>query len=43
LRGGQISVWVDGELAYSGSLVGNSKRRFGLIPAVQGSLSETYR
>lgn len=41
LRGGQISVWVDGELAYSGSLVGNSKRRFGLIPAVPGSLSET--
>jgi len=41
LRGGQISVWVDGELAYSGSPVGNSKRRFGLIPAVQGSLSET--
>jgi len=41
LRSGQISVWVDGELAYSGNLVGNSKRKFGLIPAVQGSLSET--
>jgi hypothetical protein len=41
LRSGQISVWVDGELAYSGSLIGNSKRRFGVIPAVQGSLSET--
>ncbi|MGA9964200.1 MAG: hypothetical protein WBQ10_03260 [Terriglobales bacterium] len=41
LRSGQISVWVDGELAYSGSLVGNSKRKFGVIPTVQGSLSET--
>ena len=41
LRGGQISVWVDGELAYSGNLVGNSKRKFGVIPTVQGSLSET--
>jgi hypothetical protein len=41
LRSGQISVWVDGDLAYSGNLVGNSKRKFGLIPAVQGSLSET--
>jgi hypothetical protein len=41
LRSGQISVWVDGELAYSGNLVGSSKRKFGLIPAVQGSLSET--
>jgi hypothetical protein len=40
LRGGQISVWVDGELAYSGNLVGKNKRRFGLIPAVQGRLSE---
>jgi hypothetical protein len=41
LRSGQISVWVDGELAYSGNLVGNSKKRFGVIPVVQGSLSET--
>jgi hypothetical protein len=41
LRNGQVSVWVDGELAYSGSLVGNSKRKFGVIPSVQGSLSET--
>ena len=41
LRSGQISVWVDGELAYSGNLVGNSKRKFGVIPTVQGSLSET--
>jgi hypothetical protein len=41
LRSGQVSVWVDGDLAYSGSLVGSAKRKFGLIPAVQGSLSET--
>jgi hypothetical protein len=41
LRSGQISVWVDSELAYSGNLVGSSKRKFGLIPVVQGSLSET--
>jgi len=31
---------VDRELAYSGNLVGKNKRRFGLIPAVQGRLSE---
>jgi hypothetical protein len=41
LRSAQISLWVDGDLAYSGSLVGNAKRKFGLIPGVQGSLSET--
>ena len=39
LRSGQLSVWVDGDLAYSGSLVG--KRKFGLIPGMQGGLSET--
>ena len=39
-RSAQISVWVDGDLAYSGTLVGNTKKRFGLIPSVQGSLSE---
>lgn len=41
LRSGQLSLWVDGDLAYSGSLVGNAKRKFGLIPEVQGNLSET--
>jgi len=41
LRSGQLSIWVDGDLAYSGSLVGIAKRKFGLIPEVQGSLSET--
>jgi hypothetical protein len=42
LRNGELSVWVDGDLAYSGSLVGNPKRKFGVIPSVQGSLLETF-
>jgi hypothetical protein len=42
LRNGQLSVWVDGDLAYSGSLVGSSKKKFGVIPSVQGSLLETF-
>lgn len=38
----QLSVWVDGDLAYSGKLTGYAKKRFGLIPdSLQGSLSET--
>lgn len=41
LRNGQLSLWVDGEPAYSGNLVGYTKKKFGLIPSVQGSLSET--
>jgi hypothetical protein len=41
LRSGQLSVWVDGDLSYSATLAGNTKRKFGLIPEVQGSLSET--
>jgi hypothetical protein len=41
LRSAHVSLWVDGDLSYSGSLVGNAKRRFGLIPEVQGSLTET--
>jgi hypothetical protein len=41
LRNGQLSVWVDGDPAYSGSLIGNAKKKFGLIPGVQGSLLET--
>jgi hypothetical protein len=38
----QVSVWVDGDLAYSGKVTGSPKKRFGLIPtdSVQGSLSE---
>ena len=41
LRGAQLSVWVDGDLAYSGRLVGSARKKFGVIPEVQGSLSET--
>jgi hypothetical protein len=41
LRSAQLSVWVDGNLAYSGNLVGTVKRKFGLIPDLQGNLSET--
>jgi hypothetical protein len=41
LRSGQLSLWVDGDLAYSAALVGSTKRKFGLIPEMQGSLSET--
>ena len=41
LRNAQFSLWVDGDLAYSGSLVGSTKKKFGLIPSVQGSLLTT--
>jgi len=41
LRGAQLSVWVDGDLAYSGKLIGMARKKFGLLPDVQGSLSET--
>jgi hypothetical protein len=40
MRSARLSLWVDGDLAYSQDLVGNSKRKFGLIPSVQGSLSK---
>lgn len=40
-RSGNISLWIDNDLAYSGSLKGALKKKFGLIPAaVQGTLSE---
>lgn len=41
-RSAQVSVWIDGDLAYSGHSTGIAKKKFGLIPtdAVQGSLSE---
>ena len=32
LRSVQMSVWVDGELAYSGQIMGTLHKRFGLIP-----------
>jgi len=42
LRSAQLSVWVDGDLAYSGKLTGSARKKFGLIPdSMQGSLSET--
>ncbi len=41
LRSAQLSAWVDGDLVYSGKLVGTMKRKFGIIPDLQGSLSET--
>jgi hypothetical protein len=38
----QFSVWVDGDLAFSGKVSGSTRKKFGLIPtdSVQGSLSE---
>ncbi len=31
-RSAQVSVWVDGDLSYSGKVVGSIRKRFGLIP-----------
>lgn len=41
-RNAQVSVWVDGDLAYSGKITGSAKKKLGFIPsdAVQGSLSQ---
>jgi hypothetical protein len=40
-RSADISVWVDGDLAYSGKLTGSARKKFGLIAgSIQGSLSE---
>src|ERR1022692_1614314 len=41
-RDAQVSLWVDGDLAFSGKVTGSTKKRFGLIPtdSVQGSLSQ---
>jgi hypothetical protein len=41
-RDAQLSVWVDGDLAFSGKVTGSPKKKFGLIPtdSVQGSLSQ---
>jgi hypothetical protein len=41
LRSAQLSVWVDDDPVYSGKLVGTMKRKFGIIPDLQGNLSET--
>ena len=40
-RSAQISVWVDGDLSYSGKLTGSIKKKFGLFSeSIQGSLSQ---
>jgi hypothetical protein len=38
----QVSLWVDGDLAFSGKITGSAKKKFGLIPTdlMQGSLSQ---
>ena len=38
----QVSLWMDGDLAFSGKITGSTKKKFGLIPtdSVQGSLSQ---
>ena len=41
MRRADLSVWVDDDLAYSGKLIGSARKKFGLIPDVQGSMSET--
>jgi hypothetical protein len=42
-RTAQLSVWIDGDLVYSGKLIGAPARKFGLLPgSIQGSLSETF-
>jgi hypothetical protein len=40
-RSADISLWIDGDLAYSGKLAGSAKKKFGLLAgSVQGNLSE---
>jgi hypothetical protein len=41
-RSAQVSVWVDDSLAYSGTLTGSTKKKFGLIPtdSAQGTLTQ---
>jgi hypothetical protein len=41
-RAAQLSVWVDGDLAFSGKVTGSTKKKFGLIPtdSFQASLSQ---
>jgi len=38
----KVSVWVDGDLAYSGTITGSTRKRFGFVPtdSVQGTLSQ---
>src|SRR6266849_7035402 len=41
-RDAQVSLWVDDDLAYSATIAGSTKKKFGLIPtdSVQGNLSQ---
>jgi hypothetical protein len=41
-RNARVSVWVDDDLAYSATIAGSTKKKFGLIPtdSVQGNLSQ---
>jgi sensor domain CHASE-containing protein len=41
LRSADLSVWVNDDLVYSGKLVGIVRKKFGLIPDIQGNMSET--
>ena len=42
-RSAQFSMWIDGDLVYSGKLIGAPVKKFGLLPgSIQGSLSETF-
>jgi len=40
-RSAQLQVWVDDDMAYSGRLTGSARKKFGILPDVQGTLSET--
>src|ERR1700758_2136919 len=40
-RSAQLSVWLDGDRAYSGRLSGSPKKKFGLLlDSIQGSMSQ---
>ena len=41
----QVSLWVDGDLAFSGKITGAPKKKFGLIPtdSVQAACRRSYR
>lgn len=40
-RSADLSLWIDGDLAYSGKLKGATRRKFGVLPeSVQGNLSQ---
>lgn len=40
-RSAQLTVWLDGERAFSGKLTGSQKKKFGLLPdSIQGTMSQ---